>query len=60
MSQPELAGGGALIQGGHELAVVLGHVDVELLERRQAVEIRGMRARQLLQVKVQLLVGHLE
>jgi hypothetical protein len=44
VSKAQLARRGALVQRGHQLPVVLGHVDVELLQGGQAVEFRGMRA----------------
>ena len=59
MAQAQLAGGRRLVQGGHDVPVVLVHVDVELLEGGQVVKLPGMSTAQLLHVEVQLLVWHL-
>ena len=59
MSEPQLPSCRTLVQRRHQLPVVLRHVDVEFLQRRRAVEFSGMRAGQLLQVEVELLVGDL-
>ena len=56
MSQTELPGVGALVQGVHHLGVVFVDVDVKLLKGGEVVELRAMGDGQLLHVDVEFLV----
>ena len=57
--QPHLLADKVVLEAVHDLAVVLVHVDVELLQGRHGVELAAVGEAQLVHVVVQLLVGDL-
>ena len=59
MSQPQLPGVGALVQGVHDLCEVLVDVDVELLQGGEVVELRVVGDGELLHMNVELLIRDL-
>ena len=59
VTQPQLAGVGALVQTVHDVGEVLVDVDVELLQGGHVVELSAVSRRELLHVHVQLLVRNL-
>ena len=59
MSQAQLPGVGALVQGVHDLCEVLVDVDVELLQGGEVVELRVVGDGELLHINVELLIRDL-
>ena len=60
MSQAQLPGVGALVQGVHDLCEVLVDVDVELLQGGEVVELRVVGDGELLHGDVELLIRDLK